>query len=81
MADMLTLDEEPYDPLCPVIGLDARPGQLMGDGLAPIPMQPGRSTRPDYADTRQGPCGVFLAFAPGRRWRFLPVSARRPAVD
>ena len=81
MEDMLTLYEEPYDPLRPIICFDERPCQLIGDVLAPIPMKPGRSTRPDDDDKRHGTCCVFLAFDPGRHWRFVQVRARRTAVD
>jgi hypothetical protein len=81
MEDILTLYEEPYDPLCPVICFDERPCQLLGDVLAPIPMKPGRSKHQDYEYKRHGTCCVLLAFDPGRRWRFVQVRARRTAVD
>jgi DDE superfamily endonuclease len=81
MEDILTLYEEPYDPLCPVICFDERPCQLIGDILAPIPMKPGRSKRQDYEYKRHGTCCVLLAFDPWRSWRFVQVRARRTAVD
>jgi hypothetical protein len=81
MEDILTLDEEPYAPRCPVICFDERPCQLIDDVLAPIPMKPGRSKRQDDEYTRHGTCCVLLAFDPGRHWRFVQVRARRTAVD
>src|ERR1700752_3131112 len=45
MEDVISLDEEPYDPMRPVVGFDERPCQWLGEGMAPMPMQPGRSKR------------------------------------
>ena len=42
MEDILDLYEEPYDPKRPVIGVDERPCQLIGDIVMPIPMKPGK---------------------------------------
>jgi len=79
--DMLDLDEQPDDPLPPVVCCDERPCQLLGAVLAPIPMTPGQPTREDYEDARHGTCGVLLAFAPLRSWRVLHVRKQRTAVD
>jgi len=64
--DILDLYEQPYDPLHPVVCFDDRPCQLLGDVLAPIPMQPGKPKREDYAYKRQGTCCVLIAFEPLR---------------
>jgi hypothetical protein len=48
MEDILDRYEPPYDPLPPVGCFDARPCQLLGDVLAPIPMQPGQPQREAY---------------------------------
>jgi hypothetical protein len=48
MEDILSLYEEPYDQLRPMICFDERPCQLIGDVLAPLPMKPGRPKRQDY---------------------------------
>ncbi len=81
MEDILTLYEEPYAPARPVLCFDERPCQLLGDVLAPMPMQPGRPRRQDYEYRRQGTCCVLLAFEPRRGERFLHVSAQRTARD
>ena len=81
MEEILTLYEEPYDPLYPVVCFDERPCQLIDDILVPIPMKPGRSKRQDYEYKRHGTCCVLLAFDPGRHWRFVQVRARRTALD
>ena len=64
MEDILSLYEEPYDRLRPVMCFDERPCQLIGDTLAPMPMKSGRSKRQDYEYERHGTCWVLLAFEP-----------------
>lgn len=81
MEDVLSLYEEPYDRLRPVICCDERPCQLIGDVLAPLPMQPGRTKRQDYEYERHGTCCVVLAFEPLQSWRFAHVRVRRTAID
>ncbi len=44
MEDILTLYEEPYDLLRPVVCFDERPCLLLGDILAPLPMKPMRTS-------------------------------------
>lgn len=53
----------------PVVCLDERPCQLLGDVLMPIPMKPGRIERQDYHYKRHGTAVVFMAVEPlaGRR--------------
>ena len=79
--DRLNRDEHPYAPLHPVVGVDERPCQLLGDVLAPIPMKPGKPKREDYEYERHGTCCVLIAFAPLRSGRVLHVRKQRTAVD
>jgi hypothetical protein len=81
MEDTLSLYEESYDPLRPVICFDERPCQLIGDVLAPMPAKPGRPKRQDYEYERNGTCCVLLAFEPLKSWRFVQVRVRRTAID
>src|SRR5882724_6917475 len=81
MEDVLDLYEQPYDPRHPVVCFDERPCQLLGDVLAPIPMQPGKPKREDYEYERHGTCGVWIAFEPLSSWRVLQVREPRTAVD
>jgi hypothetical protein len=46
--DILSLYAAPYDRSRPVLCVDERPCQLIGDVLAPRPMKPGRSKGQDY---------------------------------
>ena len=81
MEDVISLYEEPYDPMRPVVCFDERPCQLLGDVIAPMPMTPGRSKRQNYEYNRNGTCCVLIAFEPLQGWRFVQVRERRTAVD
>jgi hypothetical protein len=81
MEDVISLYEEPYDPMRPVVCFDERPCQLLGDVIAPMPMKPGRSKRQNYEYNRNGTCCVLIAFEPLQGWRFVQVRERRTAVD
>jgi len=48
MEDVLNQHELPYDPRRPVVNIDERPCQLIGDVVQPIPMEPGQVKREDY---------------------------------
>jgi hypothetical protein len=81
LEDVLDLYAQPYDPLHPVVCLDERPCQLLGDVLAPIPMKPGKLKREDSAYERHGTGCVLIAFELLRSWRGLHVRTQRTAVD
>jgi len=81
MEDILALYELPYDPLRPVVCFDERPCQLIGEIVAPIPMNPGRIKRQDHEYEREGTCCIFIAFEPLRGRRFVQVRTRRTAID
>jgi hypothetical protein len=77
----LTLYEHPDAPRQPVVCGDERPCQRRAAVRAPRPMNPGRTTRPDAEDVRQGTCGVWRACEPGGNWRWVQVRMRRTAID
>ncbi len=81
MEDVLDQYARPYDPRSPLICVDERPCQLLGDTLVPLPMKPGKSKRYDYEYERHGICCVLLAFEPHTGFRYVQVRARRTAVD
>jgi hypothetical protein len=81
MEDILDLYEEPYDPKRPVIGMDERPCQLIGDVVAPIPMKPGKPKKEDNEYERNGTCNVFIACEPLTGWRYVEVRKRRTKMD
>ena len=69
MYNILDLYALPYDPKRPVIGVDEKPKQLIGDKRTPIPMRAGRCQRYDYEYVRNGTATIFMAidFKCGRR--------------
>ena len=81
MEDILDLYEEPYDPKRPVIGVDERPCQLIGNVVAPIPMKPGKPRKEDNEYERNGTCNVFIACEPLTGWRYVEVRKQRTKMD
>jgi hypothetical protein len=81
MEDILDLYEEPYDPKRPVIGVDERPCQLIGDIVAPIPMKPGKLRKEDNEYERNGTCSVFIACEPLTGWRYVEIRKQRTKMD
>jgi len=81
MEDILDLYALPYDPLHPVICMDERPCQLLGDLLVPIPMKPGKCYTYDHHYERNGVCTLFIAVEPLTGFRFAQVRSRRTKED
>ncbi len=81
MENILALYERPYDPKRPLICVDERPCQLLGDVLVPLPMEPGKAKREGYQYKRNGVCTVFIAFEPLTGQRFVQVRKRRTKKD
>lgn len=81
MEDILHLYEQPYDPKRPLICVDERPCQLLGDVLVPLPMEPGKPKREGYQYKRNGVCTIFIAFEPLTGKRIVQVRKRRTKKD
>jgi len=81
LEDLLDLYAQPYDPQQPVICVDERPCQLIGDRLTPLPMQPGQPKKEDTQYERHGVCCLLLAVEPLAGVRFAQVRSRRTARD
>ena len=81
MYDVLDLYEEPYDPKRPLVCLDEKPKQLLGDKRMPIPLKPGRSEKYDYEYVRNGTANIFVAveFKAGKH--VTQVTKRRTMKD
>lgn len=69
MEDVLEVYHRPYDPAIPVICMDEKPYQLLGDVRPPIPAAPGRDRKEDSEYVRHGTCSIFVWAEPlaGRR--------------
>ena len=81
MYNILNLYEEKYDPKKPLICLDEKPKQLLGDKRKAIPMKPGSPEKYDYEYVRNGTANVFVAveFKAGKR--VTQVTERRTMKD
>lgn len=67
----------PYDPQQPVVCFDERPCFLLGEVVAPRPMQPGQVAKEHYAYEKNGSCTLFAAIEPLTGQRLAQVHARR----
>ena len=81
MEDILTLYCLPYDKDIPVICMDEKPYQLLGETRHPIPMKPGEAQKTDYEYKRNGTCSIFAFTEPKKGWRHTDVSERRTKID
>ena len=81
MEDVLDLYGEPYDPHRPVVCFDETSTQLLADVRTPLPAQPGRPRRQDYAYRRAGTRNIFLTCEPLAGWRHLAITERRTMPD
>ena len=71
----------PYDEACPVICMDEKPYQLLGECRQPIPMKPGEVKRYDSEYVRNGTCSIFVFAEPLKGRRRVTVSRRRTRID
>lgn len=81
MYDILDLYGEEYDSQRPVIGVDEKPKQLLGEKRAPIPMKPGSVEKYDYEYIRHGTANIFVATEPKGGKRITKVTDRRTKKD
>ena len=81
MEDVLDVYERPYDPARPVVCMDEKPYQLLGDVRESWAMRPGDDRRVDYEYSREGTCSVFAFVQPLAGWRRVEALERRTAVD
>jgi transposase len=81
MYDVLDLYEEEYDPKRPLVNLDEKPKQLLGEKRTPILLKQGSSEKYDYEYVRNGTANIFVAveFKAGKR--VTQVTKRRTMKD
>jgi hypothetical protein len=81
MYDVLDLYAEPYDPRKPIVNLDEKPKQLLGEKRMAIPIKPGSPEKYDYEYVRNGAANIFMAveFKAGKR--VTQVTRRRTMED
>jgi len=81
MEDVLDVYKRPYDPACPVVGLDETNRQLIEETRKAIPAQPGQPKRTDYEYRRHGVVNLFMMFEPLAAQRHVKVTDRRTRKD
>lgn len=81
MYRILNLYQQPYNPDKPLLGLDEKPKQLLGEKRNQIPIQPGKTEKYDYEYTRNGTANIFMAVEPKRGKRITQVTDQRTKKD
>ena len=81
MENILDLYHLPCDSECPLICMDEKSYQLLGDVREPIPMRTGRVRREDYDYSRNGTCSIFVFTEPLTGWRHVTARHQRTRLD
>ena len=81
MEDVLEVYSRPYDPARPVICMDEKPYQLLGEVREPIPAEPGVVEKVDSEYKREGTCSIFIFTEPLAGWRYAEALERRTKID
>jgi hypothetical protein len=81
MEDVLEVYHRAYDPSYPVVCMDEKPYQLLGETRPPIPMKPDAPLREDSEYTRNGTCSIFIFTEPLAGLRYAEVSRQRTRID
>ncbi len=81
MEDVLDVYELPYDPLRPVVCMDEKPYQLLGEVRDSWAMRPGDNKKVDSEYVRNGTCSIFAFVEPLGGCHHISVREHRTAVD
>ena len=81
MEDVLDIYEMPYDPAVPVVCMDEKPYQLLGEVREPLPARPGDTEKIDSEYIRNGTCSIFVFVEPLGGVRHVSVREHRTASD
>ncbi len=81
MENVLEVYTRPYDPRRPVVCLDEKSKQLVGEICKPMAARPGKVECCDYEYVRNGTVNMFMMVEPLRGWRNVNVTTRRTKVD
>lgn len=81
MEDVLDVYELPYDPLRPVVCMDDKPYQLLGEARESWTMRPGDNKKVDSEYVRNGTCSIFAFVEPLGGCHHVSVREHRTAVD
>ena len=81
MEDILDIYEMPYNSAVPVVCMDEKPYQLLGEVREPLPIRPGDTQKVDSEYIRNGTCSIFAFAEPLGGIRQVSVREHRTAVD
>ena len=81
MEDVLAVYARPHDPRRPVVCMDEKPYQLLGQVRDPVPAEPGRDRKEDSEYVRHGTCSIFVWVEPLRGWRRVDAQPHRTRID
>ncbi len=81
MEDVLDVYERPYDEKYPVVCMDEKPYQLLGEPREPLPMLPGSDRKVDSEYIRNGTCSIFAFIEPLGGKHHVSVREHRTATD
>jgi hypothetical protein len=81
MEDVLAVYARPYDGQNPVVCMDEKPYQLLGNVREPLPARPGSTEKFDNEYIRNGTCSIFIFTEPLAGWREADALPRRTKVD
>ena len=81
MEDVLDIYELPYNPDLPVICMDEKPYQLLGEARESWAMCPGNNKKIDFEYTRNGTCSIFTFVEALAGRHHVRVREHRTAID
>lgn len=81
MYNLLELYARPLSQAEPVVCVDEKSLQLLGNSRAPLPMTQHTPAKQDYEYTRNGTTNLFVAIEPKAGQRIVSVTEHRGKVD
>ena len=81
MEDVLDVYEMPYNPAIPVVCMDEKPYQLLGEVRDSWAMRPGDDKKVDSEYSRNGTCSIFAFIEPLGGMHHVSVREHRTAKD
>ena len=81
MEDILEVYERPYNPNIPVVYMDEKPYQLLGEVRELLPMRLGNDAIIDSEYKRNGTCSIFAFIEPLGGKHHVSVREHRTATD
>lgn len=81
MEDVLEVYSRPYDPAKPVVCMDEKPFQLLGEVREALPTKQGRVKKIDNEYIREGTCSIFIFTEPLGGWRYAEAFEHRTKKD